>query len=76
MNQTKSKKINITAEAQEYNSANLKWALDSRNRWYDLAVKLEAKLDQVHASVSKLRARSSKKTLSAELDKIITQLEA
>jgi hypothetical protein len=54
----------------------LKWATDSRQRWMTTVEHLETKLNKVHASVSKLRARSLKKTLSAELDKIITQLEA
>jgi hypothetical protein len=71
-----SKKITITAEAQHYNSANHKWALDSRQRWLTMAVQLEEKLNDVHVSVTALRARSLKKTLSAELDKIIAQLEA
>jgi hypothetical protein len=54
----------------------LRFATESRERWLKAAMEEEHRADTALAAIKALRARSLKKTLSAELDAIIKGLEA
>lgn len=50
-----------TPEAAAFNAKNHKWALDSRNRWSDLAVLLEAKLDLATKALDEIASMKASK---------------